>query len=235
MRLRACVRVDLSLCRYSIDRNTDLERFFNVDAHSGVISTAKPLDREANSVHNLTIFAIEIRELQRRQSKTWTLRSEFKAILLEMIIPFNPVIPHVSVEPLSDPMRLQTGAPGASSPFHFAGAADAKHSPVVPLSERFTSHSVQLFDPPPHPPHGGNETLSEGRPSHPGTPPLKLDVKKWRLPFVQPPTVQKTIFFHTPPPPGPPSPQCVCLLSQFPPRRRRSANTMDGSHHRTIC
>uniref|UniRef100_A0A3Q1AQ38 Cadherin domain-containing protein n=1 Tax=Amphiprion ocellaris TaxID=80972 RepID=A0A3Q1AQ38_AMPOC len=45
--------------RYSIDRNTDLERFFNVDALSGVISTAKPLDREANSVHNLTIFAIE--------------------------------------------------------------------------------------------------------------------------------------------------------------------------------
>ncbi|XP_074477738.1 cadherin-7-like [Sebastes fasciatus] len=45
--------------RYSIDRNTDLERFFNVDALSGVISTAKPLDREANVVHNLTIFAIE--------------------------------------------------------------------------------------------------------------------------------------------------------------------------------
>ncbi|XP_041670131.1 cadherin-7a [Cheilinus undulatus] len=45
--------------RYSIDRNTDLERFFNVDALSGVISTARPLDREANSVHNLTIFAIE--------------------------------------------------------------------------------------------------------------------------------------------------------------------------------
>lgn len=48
--------------RYSIDRNTDLERFFNVDALSGVISTAKPLDREANSVHNLTIFAIESRK-----------------------------------------------------------------------------------------------------------------------------------------------------------------------------
>uniref|UniRef100_A0AAQ6IQ36 Cadherin domain-containing protein n=1 Tax=Anabas testudineus TaxID=64144 RepID=A0AAQ6IQ36_ANATE len=48
-----------SAIRYSIDRNTDLERFFNVDALSGVISTAKPLDREANSIHNLTIFAIE--------------------------------------------------------------------------------------------------------------------------------------------------------------------------------
>uniref|UniRef100_A0A665X9T2 Cadherin domain-containing protein n=1 Tax=Echeneis naucrates TaxID=173247 RepID=A0A665X9T2_ECHNA len=50
-----------SAIRYSIDRNTDLERYFNVDALSGVISTAKPLDREANSVHNLTIFAIESR------------------------------------------------------------------------------------------------------------------------------------------------------------------------------
>ncbi|XP_032407578.1 cadherin-7 [Xiphophorus hellerii] len=45
--------------RYSIDRNTDLERFFNVDALSGIISTAKSLDREANSIHNLTILAIE--------------------------------------------------------------------------------------------------------------------------------------------------------------------------------
>ncbi|KAK6302195.1 hypothetical protein J4Q44_G00265500 [Coregonus suidteri] len=45
--------------RYSIDRNTDLERFFNIDAATGVISTAKPLDREVNAVHNITIFATE--------------------------------------------------------------------------------------------------------------------------------------------------------------------------------
>uniref|UniRef100_A0A8C6P315 Cadherin 7 n=1 Tax=Nothobranchius furzeri TaxID=105023 RepID=A0A8C6P315_NOTFU len=50
-----------SAIRYSIDRNTDLDRFFNVDALSGVISTAKPLDREVNSVHNLTIWATESR------------------------------------------------------------------------------------------------------------------------------------------------------------------------------
>lgn len=48
--------------RYSIDRNTDLERFFNIEAASGVISTAKPLDREMNAVHNITILAIESRE-----------------------------------------------------------------------------------------------------------------------------------------------------------------------------
>ncbi|XP_051556275.1 cadherin-7-like isoform X1 [Myxocyprinus asiaticus] len=45
--------------RYSIDRNTDLERFFNIEAATGVIITAKPLDREANAVHNITILAIE--------------------------------------------------------------------------------------------------------------------------------------------------------------------------------
>lgn len=55
-------RLITGVSRYSIDRNTDLERFFNVDALSGVISTAKPLDREINSVHNITIFATENRE-----------------------------------------------------------------------------------------------------------------------------------------------------------------------------
>ncbi|XDV27338.1 hypothetical protein PO909_030882, partial [Leuciscus waleckii] len=45
--------------RYSIDRNTDLERFFNIESSTGVISTAKPLDREANAVHNITILATE--------------------------------------------------------------------------------------------------------------------------------------------------------------------------------
>ncbi|KAH0510833.1 Cadherin-7 [Microtus ochrogaster] len=45
--------------RYSIDRNTDLERYFNIDANSGVITTAKLLDRETNAVHNITVLAME--------------------------------------------------------------------------------------------------------------------------------------------------------------------------------
>ncbi|KAG9479109.1 hypothetical protein GDO78_012655 [Eleutherodactylus coqui] len=45
--------------RYSIDRNTDLERYFNIDANSGLITIAKPLDRETNAVHNITVLAIE--------------------------------------------------------------------------------------------------------------------------------------------------------------------------------
>eukprot|EP00062_Callorhinchus_milii_P010244 gi/632954920/ref/XP_007893218.1/ PREDICTED: cadherin-7 [Callorhinchus milii] len=45
--------------RYSIDRNTDLERYFNVDAMSGIITIAKTLDRETNAEHNITVLAIE--------------------------------------------------------------------------------------------------------------------------------------------------------------------------------
>ncbi|KAM4026575.1 cadherin-7 isoform 1-T2 [Anomaloglossus baeobatrachus] len=45
--------------RYSIDRNTDLERYFNIDANSGLITIAKHLDRETNAVHNITVLAIE--------------------------------------------------------------------------------------------------------------------------------------------------------------------------------
>lgn len=66
----ACFGICVFVPRYSIDRNTDLERFFNVDALSGVISTAKPLDREANSVHNLTIFAIESRKFPYSMSQS---------------------------------------------------------------------------------------------------------------------------------------------------------------------
>ncbi|XP_032897964.1 cadherin-22-like [Amblyraja radiata] len=45
--------------RYSIDRNTDLERIFNVDATTGVITIAKRLDRETAGWHNFTVIATE--------------------------------------------------------------------------------------------------------------------------------------------------------------------------------
>uniref|UniRef100_A0A667YPL4 Cadherin 7a n=1 Tax=Myripristis murdjan TaxID=586833 RepID=A0A667YPL4_9TELE len=45
--------------RFSIDRNTDLDRYFNIDSSSGVISVARPLDREVNDLHNLTVLASE--------------------------------------------------------------------------------------------------------------------------------------------------------------------------------
>ncbi|XP_072425881.1 cadherin-7a [Chiloscyllium punctatum] len=45
--------------RYSIDRNTDLERYFNIDATTGVITIAKSLDRETTEEHNITVLAME--------------------------------------------------------------------------------------------------------------------------------------------------------------------------------
>ncbi|XP_029464034.1 cadherin-8 isoform X1 [Rhinatrema bivittatum] len=50
-----------SLIRFSIDRHTDLERQFNINAEDGKIVLATPLDREKNVWHNITIVATEIR------------------------------------------------------------------------------------------------------------------------------------------------------------------------------
>ncbi|XP_062845467.1 cadherin-8 [Trichomycterus rosablanca] len=50
-----------SLIRYSIDRHTDLERQFNIHVDDGKITLAKPLDREADTWHNITVTATEVR------------------------------------------------------------------------------------------------------------------------------------------------------------------------------
>ncbi|XP_053305609.1 cadherin-11 [Spea bombifrons] len=45
--------------RYSIDRHTDLDRFFSVDLQDGIIKTLKALDREEGAWHNITVIATE--------------------------------------------------------------------------------------------------------------------------------------------------------------------------------
>ncbi|XP_078056149.1 cadherin-20-like [Mustelus asterias] len=47
--------------RYSIDRSTDPTRFFYIDIASGALMTAKSLDRERLSWHNITILAMEMK------------------------------------------------------------------------------------------------------------------------------------------------------------------------------
>lgn len=47
-------------CRYSIDRSSDPGRFFYVDITSGALMTARPLDREDISWHNITVLAMEL-------------------------------------------------------------------------------------------------------------------------------------------------------------------------------
>lgn len=48
------------LCRYFIDRHTDLERQFNINVDDGKITLAKPLDRETDMWHNITVTATEV-------------------------------------------------------------------------------------------------------------------------------------------------------------------------------
>jgi hypothetical protein len=47
-------------CRYSIDRSSDPGRFFYVDITTGALMTARPLDREEYSWHNITVLAMEM-------------------------------------------------------------------------------------------------------------------------------------------------------------------------------
>ncbi|XP_039935876.1 cadherin-22 isoform X2 [Hirundo rustica] len=45
--------------RYAIDRSTDAERIFDIDAKTGAIVTGKVLDRETAGWHNITVLAME--------------------------------------------------------------------------------------------------------------------------------------------------------------------------------
>ncbi|NWH34980.1 CADH8 protein, partial [Chloropsis hardwickii] len=53
--------ISSSPIRFSIDRHTDLERQFNINAEDGKITLATPLDRETSTWHNITIVATETR------------------------------------------------------------------------------------------------------------------------------------------------------------------------------
>lgn len=50
--------------RYAIDRSTDTERIFDIDANTGAIVTGKVLDRETAGWHNITVLAMEAGELE---------------------------------------------------------------------------------------------------------------------------------------------------------------------------
>ncbi|NXE13171.1 CADH9 protein, partial [Lophotis ruficrista] len=46
--------------KYSVDRHTDLDRIFNIYSGNGSLFISKPLDREENPWHNITVIATEI-------------------------------------------------------------------------------------------------------------------------------------------------------------------------------
>lgn len=43
-----------------IPRYTDVEQFFSINAEDGMITTTKPLDRETQPWHNISVSATEI-------------------------------------------------------------------------------------------------------------------------------------------------------------------------------
>lgn len=43
-----------------IPQYTDIERFFSINSEDGLITTAKPLDRETQAWHNISVSATEI-------------------------------------------------------------------------------------------------------------------------------------------------------------------------------
>ncbi|XP_044516546.1 cadherin-11 isoform X4 [Gracilinanus agilis] len=47
--------------RYTIDRHTDLDRYFNIGQEDGFIKTTKPLDREETAWLNISVLATEFR------------------------------------------------------------------------------------------------------------------------------------------------------------------------------
>lgn len=50
------------VCRYSIERTSDLDKYFYIDITSGALMTVRTLDREEMSWHNITVLAMEMSE-----------------------------------------------------------------------------------------------------------------------------------------------------------------------------
>ncbi|KAM3625469.1 uncharacterized protein V6R79_012523 [Siganus canaliculatus] len=105
-----------SLVRYFIDRHTDLERQFNINVDDGKITLAKPLDRETDMWHNITVTATEVRNHSQISRAIVAIRvmdindnapefaSEYEAFLCENGKP-GQVIQTVSAVDKDDPIQ----------------------------------------------------------------------------------------------------------------------------------
>lgn len=69
--------------RYMIPRYTDIEQFFSINSEDGMIVTTRPLDRETQPWHNISVSATEIGTYTHTQSITqiWT---DLKVLRLNM-------------------------------------------------------------------------------------------------------------------------------------------------------
>lgn len=62
--------------RYAIDRDSDLDQIFDIDADTGAIVTGKGLDRETAGWHNITVLAMEAGKLEGRGSMERRVKAE---------------------------------------------------------------------------------------------------------------------------------------------------------------
>lgn len=93
--------------RYMIPRYTDVEQFFSINAEDGMITTTRPLDREAQAWHNISVSATEIGTYA--HSYTHTHRYTSRNILRELGLSLTCVGMWVSLQfSLSLKYRRQT-------------------------------------------------------------------------------------------------------------------------------
>uniref|UniRef100_A0A668AXH5 Cadherin 8 n=1 Tax=Myripristis murdjan TaxID=586833 RepID=A0A668AXH5_9TELE len=85
-----------SLVRYFIDRHTDLERQFNINVDDGKITLAKPLDRETDMWHNITVTAWQFPVFKMKPLCSWTL------ILADQDIKISRAIVAIRVMDIND-------------------------------------------------------------------------------------------------------------------------------------
>uniref|UniRef100_H3A7Y8 Cadherin 19 n=1 Tax=Latimeria chalumnae TaxID=7897 RepID=H3A7Y8_LATCH len=79
--------------RYSIDPDSDLNRMFSIDANSGVIYIAKPLDREVASWHNLSVTAAETKDLALASNASVHIRVvDINDHMPEFPVQYNPYV-----------------------------------------------------------------------------------------------------------------------------------------------
>uniref|UniRef100_A0A673YRX1 Cadherin 8 n=1 Tax=Salmo trutta TaxID=8032 RepID=A0A673YRX1_SALTR len=119
-----------SLVRYFIDRHTDLERQFNVNVDDGKITLAKPLDRETDMWHNITVTATEIRNHSQIS----------RAIVAIRVLDINDNAPEFATE--YEAFLCENGKPGQVGGIHQANLLDVFFLQLLSLP---TDNSISVL------------------------------------------------------------------------------------------
>lgn len=57
------------MCRYTIDRRTDMDRVFDIHTGNGSVFILRELDREENAWHNISVIAVEFSKCSKTGSR----------------------------------------------------------------------------------------------------------------------------------------------------------------------